>query len=123
MENGRMTGYCGMVQSIMRRGRNAYQVTLGVYTGKNDEKPRFDGPDGNRGQLLVYRADITIEDDRTILFPDRELDKCMDAFYDSGEIASPAEGLEKEWMVGRIADRICRELRSLLLERGTIELT
>lgn len=118
-----MTGYHGIVQSIIRRGWNAYQVTLGIYPRKPDDNSRVEPSSLDSGQLLVYRADITIEDDRTILFPDRELDRCMDTFYSSSETDSPAEGLESEWMVGKIADRICRELRSLLLERGTIGLT
>ena len=118
-----MTGYHGNVQSIIRRGWNAYQVTLGIYPRKIDENSRVEPSNLDYGQLLVYRADITIEDGGTILFPDRELDKCMDAFYSSSESGSPAEGLESEWMVGKIADRLCRELRSLLLERGTIGLT
>ncbi len=111
-----MAGYYGIVQSVIRRGRDAYQVTLGVYPAQNDQKSRLLLSGEEQGQFLVYRADIAIEGDRTILFPDRELNRCMDAFYESVEVGSPAEGLEREWMVGRIADRIYRELRSILLE-------
>ena len=118
-----MAGYSGIVRDIIRRGTDAYQVTLGIYRAGDGENTRPEAVCRDAGQLLLYRADIVIDDNRTILFPDRELDKCMDTFYCSGEAGSPAEGLEKEWMVGRIADRICRELRELLLERGTVKLT
>jgi hypothetical protein len=118
-----MTGYSGIIRDVIRRGSDAYQVTLGIYPGGDGENRRSEAVCGDAGQLLLYRADIVIDDNRTILFPDRELDKCMDTFYCSGEAGAPAEGLEKEWMVGRIADRICRELRKLLLERGKVRLT
>ncbi|HQT91907.1 MAG TPA: hypothetical protein PL001_07755 [Candidatus Kryptobacter bacterium] len=118
-----MTGYSGIVHDIIRRGTDAYQVTLGIYPGEDGEKTRSEAIYPDAGQLLLYRADIVIDDNRTILFPDRELDKCMDTFFRSGNEGSTAEGLEKEWMVSRIVDRICRELRELLLERGTVKLT
>lgn len=112
-----MTGYHGFIQSVIRRGIDAYQVTLGIY------------PDATQGQetatmqkggdnLLVYRADIAIEDDRTILFPDRELGKCMDAFYNPLSAGVMPEALETQRTVGGIAARICSQLSRLLLERS-----
>jgi len=113
MEN-RMTGHRGVVQSVLKRGADAYQVTLSFYprTGESGAEPAL-----SAGQLLVYRADIAIEDDRTILFPDRELAKCMDAYNAASETA-PVAGSDEEWLVGRIALRICRGIGHLLVERN-----
>lgn len=110
-----MTGYHGFVQSIIKRGIDAYQITLGICHAESHE--RCDIPTDETGdQVLVYRADIAIEGDRTILFPDRELSKCMDAFYNPLPICVDSEVLEARKMVGRVAARICGEVGSLLLE-------
>ena len=112
-----MTGYYGFIQSIIRRGWNAYQVTLGIYPEIESEPGSEDEKRQQRGNLLLYRADITIEDNRTILFPDRELSKCIDAYYSSEDADLAAEGLEKQKTVGRIAAAICRDLSDQLLDR------
>lgn len=108
-----MTGYHGFIQSVIRRGIDAYQVTLGIYpdAGQGQETTSREKGGDN---LLVYRADIAIEDDRTILFPDRELGKCIDAFYNPTLTGS--EALETERTVGGIAARICSQLSRFLLE-------
>ena len=114
-----MAGYHGFVQSVIRQGIDAYQLTLGIYRGNDGD--RTDDTAGTEavGQFLVYRADIAIEDDRTILFPDRELSKCMDAFHNSSDPGSAGEGLEMQRTVGGIAARICREVSDFLIERNT----
>ncbi len=111
-----MTGYHGFIQSIIRRGRDAYQVTLGIYP-ENEGDLRIENEAQLRGNLFLYRADIAIEDNRTILFPDRELSKCIDAYYGSEDADLAAEGLEKQKTVGRIAAAICREVSHQLLDR------
>lgn len=114
-----MTGYHGFVQSIIRRGIDAYQVTLGIYP----EAAQGQEPAGEKycgDNLLVYRADIAIDDDRTILFPDRELSKCIDAFYNPSSTIVEREALEAQRTVGSVAARICSELSSFLLERSGV---
>lgn len=113
-----MTGNRGFVQSIIRRGWDVYQVTLGIFpeagTEAGSERPG-EAPDRDpKDKLFVYRADIAIEDNRTILFPDRELGKCFDAFYGVAEAAG--EGLETQKYVGKIAAEMCRELSDRLLD-------
>ncbi len=112
-----MTGNHGFVQSIIRRGWDAYQVTLGIYPDDESTKREESEELKTSGKFLLYRADIAIEDNRTILFPDRELSKCIDAYYGSEEADLAAEGLEKRKTVGRIAAAICRELSDQLLDR------
>ncbi len=113
-----MTGCCGTVESIIRRGSDAYQLTLGIYLREDGRQLLTGVSYQDHGQAIIYRVDIAIDDNRTILFPDRQLDKCMDVFYRADGGASPTDGLEGEWMVGRIADRICREVTAILLERN-----
>ena len=112
-----MTGYHGFIQSIIRRGRDAYQVTLGIYPESESGLKTESEAQQSLGNLFLYRADIAIEDNRTILFPDRELSKCIDAYYGSDDADLAAEGLEKQKTVGGIAAAICRELSDQLLDR------
>lgn len=112
-----MTGYRGFVQSIIRRGWDAYQVTLGIYAWSGEDVPDVPGEYLPADRLLVYRADIAVDDDRTILFPDRELRKCIDAYYDS-TFTAPSNAIGRtERKVGEIAAGICSELSDQLLRQ------
>ncbi len=111
-----MSEYRGFVQSVIRRGWDSYQVTLGIYmengAGKTEEAAGYAAGD----KLLVFRADIAIDDNRTILFPDRDLAKCIDAFFGAVDSPDPAEGLRRK-TVGKIAAEICGKLSDQILYR------
>ena len=115
-----MAGYHGFVQSIIRRGSDAYQVTLGIYPEHTENSA--DSPQTGRpaDQLLVYRADIAVDDDRTIVFPDRELSRCIDAYRDSAEANLAGDIAQREKTVGEIAAGICSEVGELLLRRNSV---
>ena len=117
-----MEGYYGIVESVIRRGEDAYQLTFRVKHAENapDGDPRLMA--ANPCEVLIYRADITIEDDRFTLFPDRALSRCIDALSGIKETGHDSDGLDKELEIGRVADRICRKFSSFLLEHRSAEL-
>ncbi len=116
-----MKEYHGIVQSIIERGPDVYQVTVELHPQKNAQKPTSGRSGTQPGNFFVHRVDIVIEGDRTIVYPDRDLDRCMDIFFDFDEQDSRTLGLEDEWSIGRTVGRICNEVGEYLLERAHVE--
>ena len=117
-----MEGYYGIVESVIRRGEDAYQLTFRIKQAENAGGSPLRQSHATHREVLIYRADITIEDNRFILFPDRELGRCMDAYSSGSKSASISNGLVKEQEIGKVADRICRRFSSFLVEQMTTEL-
>jgi len=112
-----MSEYYGIIQSVIKLGYDAYQVTFRIHKIRKDVETSTPDSLENRYEVLVYRAEIAIENDRSILFPDRELGRCLEAYHDSSEGILSGIGWESQRTVGRLADRICRQMSELLLKR------
>ncbi|MFZ1081740.1 MAG: hypothetical protein WAO19_07425 [Candidatus Kryptoniota bacterium] len=112
-----MAEYYGIIQSIIKRGYNAYQVTFRIHKIHGEETIRRADTLEDPNDVLVYRADIAIENDRSFLFPDHELGKCLKMYQSYSEEILPGIGWESQRNIGSLADSICRQMRELLLER------
>lgn len=112
-----MAGYYGIIQSVVKRGYNAFQVTFRVHPVRDAKEINSIVPDKSHNETLVYRVDVAVDDNRLILFPDRELARCLRMYRNSSERASDSE-LTKWHDVGRIADSLCRHVSSLLFEKN-----
>lgn len=112
-----MAGYYGIIQSVVKRGYDAFQVTFRVHQIRDTHEVNPSVPDKSLTAPLVYRVDVAVENDRLILFPDRELAQCLRMYRNSSERASDSE-LTKWHDVGRIADSLCRHVSSLLFEKN-----
>lgn len=112
-----MAEYYGIIHDVIKRGYNAYQVTFRIQKICGPEDVR--GRDSHKGSddVLIYRADIAIEKDRSILFPDRELGKCLSMYHESANGAFPGIGWESQRNIGELADTMCRQIRDFLLDR------
>ncbi len=110
-----MTGYSGIVKSVVKLGYDALQVTFSVHEIGDSEKTVR--TDENGIEDLVYRVDIAMEDERSILFPDRELSECLKLYNNSSEERVLDTDWKKQWMIGRIADRICRQMSELFFDK------
>jgi len=103
--------YYGVIQSVIRLGHRAYQVTVRIYNA--DEESRCAAEQEEDKLPVVYRANIVLDDNEPVLFPDRELSRCLDAphSYDKYE----PRILRRQRMTGEIAEKICTRLAALLI--------
>ena len=110
-----MAGYYGIIQSVVKRGYDAFQVTFRVNPVRDARETNSTVPDKSHNETLVYRVDVAVENDRLILFPDRELAQCLMLYRNSSEKSLDVD-LGKWRDVGQIADRLCQHVSSLLFE-------
>ncbi len=111
-----MAGYYGIIQSVVKRGYDAFQLTFRVNQVQDTHEVNSTVQDKFHGETYVYRVDVAVEKDRLILFPDRELAQCLTLYRNSSDRSSDTDW--KKWHdVGQAADRLCRHVSSLLFEK------
>ena len=113
-----MARYYGIIQSVVKRGYDAFQVTFRVHQ-IHDRKEANTMGNESRGEIHTYRVDVAVEDGRLILFPDRELAQCIKMYYSSSEERMSDTDWKRWREIGHIADRLCRHVSSLLFERDS----
>ena len=111
-----MAGYYGIIQSVVKRGYDTFQVTFRVHQFHEADKPNPMISVTSDDEPLVFRVDVSRENDQLILFPDRELAQCLSTRGNPHDEEQSDADSEKRRDVSRIADRLCRHVGSLFFE-------
>jgi hypothetical protein len=108
-----MAGYYGVIQSVVKRGYNAFQMTFRVHQTAGGASAGTVVADTNGDETLTYRVDVAVDGDKLILFPDRELVQSLNKHEDLSEQKSHDKNCEGNQDLSAIVVQLCQHVERL----------
>ncbi len=102
-----MAEYCGIVQNMVRVGRNLYSLSFRVQEAGTEENSAKGMAEG-----AVYSAEIEFREDGFAVIPGEKLDECMKLVSECPGPMEPGIAYYDKRIVGIIADKIFGRIKN-----------